>query len=35
MSNADEVKDLVYDLQLNHRELKQVINFCERRLRKC
>ncbi len=27
MSNADKVKDLIYDLQLNHRELNQVKNF--------
>lgn len=33
MSNADKVKDLIYDLQLNHRQYKQVINFCERQIK--
>jgi len=33
MSNADKVKDLIYDLQLNERQYRQVINFCERQIK--
>ena len=30
MSNADKVKDLMIELNLNHRELAQIENFCRR-----